>query len=203
VKKFIIFIVFILPFFKVSAYEIGLSDFGVNYQLLQVDKNTKTEMQVGDFAHGLGLYFTYTPYKYTDFIYKHWQSTIGGDFVYISDESPFSQSVTEKNKSDVSNKSSKVLGYSVYLETGSSAYIKGFDSLMAGLMFGYKYNNIDRTIFKCSDCHKEDLNSFSHSMYLKPFIVFNISNGLHGQLYLSHYFGRSGFKHGLGLQITF
>jgi len=203
VKRLMIFIIFILPFFKVSAYEIGLSDYGFNYQLLQVDKHTKTEMQVGDFAHALGLYFTYTPYKYTNYIYKHWQSTIGGDFVYISDESPFSQSVTGKNNSDVSNKSSKVMGYSVYLETGLSAYVKGFDSLRAGFMLGYKYNNIDRTIFKCSDCNKQDLNRFSHAIYLKPFIAFNIFNGIYGQLYLSHYFESSGFKHGLGLQITF
>ncbi len=88
-----------MPFFNVSAYEIGLSDYGVNYQLLLVDKNTKTEMKIGEFAHALGLYFTYKPYKYTDFIYKNWQSTIGGDLVYINDESPFSQSVTGKNNS--------------------------------------------------------------------------------------------------------
>ncbi len=79
-----------------------------------------------------------------------------------------------------SNKSSTVMGYSVYLETGLSTYIKGFNSLKAGLMLGYKYNDIFRTIFKCSDCNKEDLNSFSDSIYLKPFLGFNISNGIYG-----------------------
>ena len=70
-------------------------------------------------------------------------------------------------------------------------------------MLGYKYNNIDRRVFKCGDCTKENLNSFSHSIYLKPFISFNISNGIYGQLYLTHYFENSGFKQGLGLQVTF
>lgn len=202
-KKLMVFIILVLPFFKVAAYETASSDYGVNYQLLQVDKNTQTEMQVDNVAHALGLYFTYTPYKYTDFIYKHWQSTIGGDFVYISDKSPFSQSVAENNSSHVSNKSSKVMGYSVYLETGFSLNIKKINSLKAGFILGYKHNNIDRRIFKCGDCHKEDLNSFSNSIYLKPFISFNISNGIYGQLYLTHYFESSGFKQGLGLQITF
>jgi len=203
VNKLVLFIIIFLPFSKAIAYEIGFVDYGVNYQVLQVDDNTKDEMQVGSVAHALGLYFTYTPYKYSRSIYKNWHSTLGADLVYISDESPFSQSVTGGSGNGVSTKESKVMGYSAYLETGLSFYIKGLNSSKAGLIIGYKYNNIDRTIFKCSDCNKQDLHSFSHSVYLKPFFSFSFLHNIDGQLYLTHYFGNSGFKHGLGLQITF
>ncbi len=189
--------------FKVSAYELGFSDFGINYQLMEVDEETKTEMQVGSAAHALGLYFTFKPFKYSRTLYRHWQTTIGADLVYIKDESPFKQLVKEDNDSSVSSKESKVLGYSAYLETGISFYINGVNSPKIGLMLGYKYNDITRTIFKCSDCNTQDLYRFEHAAYLKPFITFKFFHNLDGQFYLTHYFGDSGFRNGLGLQINF
>lgn len=202
-NKLILVIIFFLCFFKVNAYEVGFSDFGVNYQLMQVDDNTKTEMQVGNMAHALGIYFTYTPYKYSRTVYKHWQSTMGADLVYISDQSPFNQLVTGGKSNNVSNKESKVMGYSAYLETGLSFYISGAKSTKLGLMVGYKYNDIVRTILKCSDCQVQDLYSFNHATYLKPFISFTFLHNVDAKLYLTYYFGDSGFRHGLGLQIDF
>ena len=195
-------IIFASGFFKAAAYQIGLSEYGVNYQLLQVDNKAQEKIQVGNLAHALGLYYSYTPYKYTGNIYKNWQSTLGGDAVYLKDKSPFTQTVTENNNG-TSNKSSKVLGYSVYLETGLSMYFKSLNSLQAGLIIGYRYNNINRTIFKCSDCNQESLDVFSHSVYLKPFVAFNISSSIQGKLYLNYYFQNSGFTNGLGLQVSF
>lgn len=201
-NKLILYCMFAFVFFKVEAYQIDLSEYGVNYQLLQVDNKTKTEIQVGDLAHALGLYYSYMPYKYSGHKYKSWQSTLGGDLVYIRDNSSFTQAVTGNNN-NISNKSSNVLGYSVYLETGLSMRIKSVKSLQAGLMVGYKYNDINRTIFKCSDCNEESLDAFSHSSYLKPFVAFKISNVIKGKLYFSYYFQSSGFTNGLGLQISF
>jgi hypothetical protein len=203
VNKLILLIIVFLSFSTVSAFGVGGTEYGVNYQLMQVDDNTKTEMQVSSSAHALGLYFIYTPYEYSRTVFKHWQSTMGADLVYIKDESPFNQLVAEENGNGVSNKESKVLGYSAYLETGLSFYISEAKSTKVGLMVGYKYNDIVRTIFKCRDCRMQDLRSFNHSAYLKPFISFTFLHNIDAQVYFTHYLSDSGFKHGVGLQVNF
>jgi hypothetical protein len=195
--------IFFLPSFTLSAFGVGDTEYGVNYQLMEVDDNTKAAMQVSSKAHALGLYFTYTPYKYSRTVFKHWQSSMGADLVYIKDESPFNQSVVEENGNGVSNKESKVLGYSAYLETGLSFYISEAKSTKVGLLVGYKYNDIVRTIFKCSDCRTQELASFNHSAYLKPFISFTFLHNIDAQVYFTHYLSDSGFKHGVGLQVNF
>lgn len=202
-NKLILLMIVFLSFSTVSAFGVGGTEYGVNYQLMQVDDNTKTEMQVSSSAHALGLYFIYTPYEYSRTVFKHWQSTMGADLVYIKDESPFNQLVAEENGNGVSNKESKVLGYSAYLETGLSFYISEAKSTKVGLMVGYKYNDIVRTIFKCSDCRMQDLRSFNHSAYLKPFISFTFLHNIDAQVYFTHYLSDSGFKHGVGLQVNF
>lgn len=202
-KKILIIAFLTLPFFKIFAFDIGLSEYGVNYQVSQIDKKIQKEMEVDNIGHALGIYFNYTPYKYTDLLYKNWQSTLGADFIYIKDNSPFSQSVTEKNKNSTSTKSSKVMGYSIYLETGFSFNIKRFNSISLGLMVGYKYHDINRTIFKCADCYEQDLSEFSHSIYLKPFVTFKVLSSLNGKLYFFYDFQESGFSNGLGLQVRF
>lgn len=103
-------------------------------------------------------------------------------------------------------KRSNVLGYSLHFEGGITFPLVPFQDLNSvrfGVMMGYRYNDIDRMVFRCEGCQEQGLDGFKNAIYLKPFIEYHYSTYAHGQFYFTLYLAESGFSRGFGLQISF
>lgn len=197
----VLFCVFVSPPAE-SEIDFHNNFYGLNYQRLDVNDINEGEdldMHVGDIAHAIGLYFKSVPHQYI-------QLEVGVDGVYIRDDSPFTETVNNNRGEGTSSKRSNVLGYALYIEGGLTfplSPFQRFEAIRYGVMLGYRYNDIDRTIFRCEGCQYQALDSFKSSAYLKPFIEYHYSTYLHGQFYFSHYFNDAGFSNGVGVQISF
>lgn len=199
---FLVLVVLFCIFFSPAAeseFDLYNNFYGVNYQRLEVNDINEGEdldMHVGDIAHAIGFYFKSVPHRYL-------QLEAGVDGVYIRDDSPFTETVNNSRGAGTSSKRSNVLGFALYLEGGPTFPLQHIAAIRFGVMLGYRYNDIDRTVFRCEGCIEQNLESFKSSAYLKPFIEYHYSTYLHGQFYFTHYFDDSGFSNGLGFQVSF
>lgn len=173
--------------------------YGVNYQNLTVhDVNAGSDlaMQVDDRANALGLYFKGEPWSFVQF-------AMGFDFVKIGDDNPFTQQVKNDVTGSISNRQSDVTGKSIYGEIGLKYDTLPNQNLTFGALGGFRYNSISRSIFRCSSCQEQQLDSFESSLYIKPFIELQMTKNTHVQVYYNYYFNDTGFSDGVGIQISF
>ncbi len=198
---FVLVVLFCIFFSPAAESELDFYNhfYGLNYQRLDVNDINEGEdldMQVGDIAHAIGLYFKSVPHQTM-------QLEVGVDGVYIRDDSPFTETVNNNRGEGTASKLSNVLGYALYFEGGLTFPLQHLEAMRFGVMLGYRYNDIDRTVFRCEGCLEQGLDSFKSSAYLKPFIEYHYSTYVHGQFYFTHYFDDTGFSNGVGLQISF
>ncbi|CCQ10473.1 hypothetical protein PALB_13400 [Pseudoalteromonas luteoviolacea B = ATCC 29581] len=173
--------------------------YGVNYQMLNVNDinaGTDLDMQVDDTAHAIGLYFKGEPWSFV-------QYSVGIDVMRISDDNPFTQEVENNLTGNVSNRQSNVLGKALYGEFGLKHDFTSTKNLTLGILGGYRYNSVSRSIFRCSSCEEQKLNSFESSFYAKSFVEYQFTRHVHLQLYYNYYFNDTGFSDGVGLQVSF
>lgn len=173
--------------------------YGVSYQALSVNdinQGTELDMQVDDIAHSIGIYYKGEPRSF-------YQFAIGLDYVYIEDDNPFSEDVKNAVTGEKLSRESSVTGTSIYGELGLILKDHLVENLTIGVLGGYRYNNISRSIFRCSSCEEQELDNFKSSSYIKPFIEYQITKRIHVQLGYSHYLNDEGFDSSIGLHISF
>ncbi|ALO44043.1 hypothetical protein [Pseudoalteromonas phenolica] len=173
--------------------------YGVSYQTLSVNdinEGTELDMQVDDMAHSIGIYYKGEPRSF-------YQFAIGLDYVYIEDDNPFSEEVKNAITGEVESRESDVTGTSIYGELGLISKDHLVENFTIGALAGYRYNNISRSIFRCSSCEEQELDNFKSSGYIKPFIEYQFTRRIHVQLSYSHYFNDEGFENSIGLHISF
>lgn len=173
--------------------------YGVSYQALSVNdiyEGTELDMQVDDFAHAIGIYYKGEPRSF-------YQFAIGIDYVYIKDDNPFTEEVKNSITGNKLSRESDVTGTAIYGELGLILKDYLVENLTIGLLGGYRYNNISRSIFRCSSCEEQELDNFKSASYLKPFIEYQFTRRIHVQLGYSHYLNDEGFDSSIGLHISF
>jgi len=171
---------------------------GVSYQNLATsDYRTATDGPLieGGNAHAIGLYYKGEPLPYIQF-------ATGLDYMYMDDTAPFVQTVKNEFTGQVSNKESSISGFGMYAEAGLKFSPASLDRLSFGILGGYRYNNIERSVFRCDSCESQELNDFESSMYAKGFIEYQLTQDVHIQLNYSNYFADNGFDNGLGIHIS-
>ena len=173
--------------------------YGISYQALSVNdinEGTELDMQVDDLAHAIGIYYKGEPQSF-------YQFAIGIDYVYIEDNNPFNEAVKNAITGDILTRESDVTGTSLYGEIGVIFKEQLVENLTFGILGGYRYNNISRSIFRCSRCEEEVLDNFKSSSYLKSFVEYQFTKRIHVQLGYNHYFNDAGFENSVGIQISF
>ena len=170
--------------------------FGFNYQLRELNSYSKESSSFNGFANLAGGYLQS---EFDDI----WSATIGLDYNYIKDESPFYVEVKDSKSNATSIKSSKVFGFSTYAEVGY-AFIKSKDKrLRANVNIGGMYSDINRTISRCNGCPEDSQPQFGQSWYIKPTLEYAFSEDIHWSLHYVFYSKNTGFKQGLGFNIKF
>ena len=171
----------------------------MNYQYLLVDSDDPQVQREGitaDNGHALGLYMN-------GHIEWNLHYSIGADFVYVPDATPFVQTVKDKSSGAVSQQSSDITGYSVYAEAGPKFYLHSDERVIFGAMLGYKFNDIERSVFRCDGCDYQSLDSFKSSAYIRPMLEYHVSRDIQLEFYVTHYFEDSGFSQGIGFKVRF
>lgn len=180
--------------------EINFYDYsiGVSYQNLTASDYRATSdgplINAGN-AHAIGLYYKGEPHPYLQF-------ATGLDYMYMDDTSPFTQTVKNELTGQVSNKESSITGFAMYAEAGFKFTPDSIDRLSIGVLGGYRYNNIERSVFRCDSCESQELSDFESSMYAKGFIEYQLTQDVHIQLNYSTFFADNGFDNGLGIHIS-
>ncbi|WP_372765881.1 hypothetical protein [Pseudoalteromonas sp.] len=194
---------FLLCFFSANSSaksEINFYDYsiGVSYQNLTASDyraTTDGPLIYGGKAHAIGLYYKGEPHPYLQF-------ATGLDYMYMEDTVPFVQMVKNEFTGQVSSKESTITGFAMYAETGLKFTPKTLDRLSIGILGGYRYNNIERSVFRCDTCENQELNDFESSMYAKGFIEYQLTQNIHIQFNYSNFFAENGFENAFGLHIS-
>ncbi|KAF7764117.1 hypothetical protein PCIT_b0024 [Pseudoalteromonas citrea] len=179
-----------LDFYK---YHIGVktSYLNVNNQTNKPEQNLLLE----DYGASLGAFYSGQYNSYMSF-------AVGIDFIYIEDKLPFSESVRNEFTGELSSKESSIFGKAIYAEGGIFYPFLYQNQLQIGLLGGYRYNDLTRTIFRCEQCQEQELYQFENSTYVKPFIKYKFSARFSLQIAYSHYFNEMGFDNSIDLQVT-
>jgi hypothetical protein len=171
---------------------------GIKTSYLNVNNQTNKPEQsllLEDFGVSVGAFYSG---QYNSFI----SLATGIDFVYINDKLPFSEAVRNNFTGQLSRKESSIYGKSIYVEGGIFYPFLYQNRLNIGILGGYKYNDITRTIFRCQQCEEQELYQFQNSTYIKPFIKYKFTSRFSLQIAYSHYFNEMGFNNSVDLQMT-
>ena len=183
---------------KANDFDFYKYHMGVKTSYLSVNNQTSKPEQnllLEDFGMSLGLFYTGQLSAYGLF-------TLGIDFIYIEDKMPFSESVRNEFTGKLSEKESSIFGKSIYLEAGLFQAFTYHNQLQIGVLGGYRYNDLSRTILRCSQCEEQELYQFENSAYVKPFIKFKFTPSMSVQIAYSHYFNDMGFNDSIDFQFT-
>lgn len=184
-----------------AAHDINFYDYsiGVSYQALSINdinQGTELDLQVDNLAHALGVYYKGEPKPYIQF-------AIGLEYVYIQDDNPFEEEITNSITGKTFSRESDVTGTGMFGEIGLISQGHFVENLTIGFLGGYRYNDISRSIIRCSNCEEQALDSFKSSPYLKPFIEYQFTSRIHAQLSYSHFTEDEGFENAISLQVSF
>lgn len=134
---------------------------------IYIDEKLALEEGIDDVGYLIGASFT----GYKSFL----RYSAGIAFIILGDNDRFTQTTESVFGSSVSDEDSSIDAGTIYLELGSQYSFGAAKKANVGLMFGYSYFDIDRTISNCRDCYSEniDLNS---STYFRPFITYQLTD---------------------------
>lgn len=171
--------------------------YGINYQYLTLSdelNSGETNLYVGSHAHAVGFIYSYMPRSY-------FRMSLGSDLVYMSDKAPFEETVSDSS-GNTKTLRSNIFGYSLYLEGGFSKQMMRWRPLSIGSTVGFRRNDIRRGVFNCSGCVSQKLDEIPSSFYVKPFIEYQLQNGMLAQFYTVFYAKEPGYEQGVGIQFS-
>lgn len=185
--------------FKAYAYpQKNTHDYyGLNFQHFKVQEiynDSSNVREVGNSANAVGFF-------YKSIIDKYLHLELGTDYVMLKDKNPFTETIQNGNGNTVEKKSS-VYGYSIYLEGGIASAFVAQNPFNLGASLGFRYNDINRSIFRCSSCQEVKVSNIKNDFYVKTFIEYTFSSGGIAQLYSTVYRNEQGFENGVGLRLA-
>ncbi|MBQ4860606.1 hypothetical protein J8L98_02715 [Pseudoalteromonas sp. MMG013] len=195
-----IFILLLAHSVKTQANDLDFYKYHIGLKTSYLSVNNKTNnpeqsLLLEDFGVSLGAFYSGQYESFGLF-------SAGIDFIYIEDKLPFSESVRNEFTGELSEKESSIFGKAIYVEAGVFTSFLYQNALQFGVLGGYQYTDLTRTILRCEQCTEQDLYQFENSTYVKPFIKYKFTARLSVQFAYSHYFNDMGFDDAISLQIT-
>ncbi len=173
--------------------------YGFNLETNQVDdlhEGTILDPKIGSKAYLAGLYIKGEPYQFFQF-------EAGVDYIYIKDSQPFTQDARSQITNEVKARKSIVNGKSIHLSLGPKFDIPIADNITVGVLAGFRWTDLSRSIFICGTCDNQSIDNFKNNYYAMPFIEYQFTRHNSVTLFYSHYFERGGFESGVGIKFTF
>lgn len=154
---------------------------GVSGEMLSIDSEVAALNGIDDSGYGLGV--SYSGEK------GLFNFTTGLSFFFIDDNARFRQDVENSLTGKESTEKSSIDAGSIYIDAGIQYPVS--DSFRLGLNGGYRYFDIDRSISNCRDCYSQNIDVESDT-YIKPFVGFDFSERVSGNLAYFSYTGDKG-----------
>lgn len=170
---------------------------GISYQYLNVEHQATDYYESRSTnGHAIGIYYKGTPYQYL-------QMAAGLDYMFIDDNAPFKQTVKNRITGEVTERTSDITGLGAYFELGFKYTLAPKSPFTLGMLGGYRYNDIERTVALCDKCDEQALTQFDNSVYAKAFIEYQITDKIDVQLSYTNYFKEDGLSDSIGVSMSF
>ncbi|ROR94938.1 hypothetical protein EDC56_3753 [Sinobacterium caligoides] len=155
-----------------------------------------------DFADSLGVDDTgyLVGAAYTGY-FSFLRYSAGGALIILDDKAEFTQRVENVFGGDERDEDSSIDAGMLFAEIGSQYAFGNNDRATVGMMAGYSYFDVERSISLCQDCREDDIEVES-SFYLKPFVAYRFTDSFLVRLEYTNYQEEQSFENAITLNFS-